>query len=196
MTQTAETRRHRSVPQREDAVFNWEDPLDLESELTEEERMVRDTARGYAQDKLFPRVLRDNREERFDRAIPQAIADPLSRDARLDGELGPRAGESEGAVAKGVGGQREPGRLGIDTHAGGSRNRLPHIRFKPRQQHIQRAPAVAFPREMRFAVRHRGGGTIREQRNNAEDDDCDQHFDQRERPLPVRRERHGRGLPR
>src|SRR4026208_1818142 len=52
-----------------DSDFNWEDPLDLESELTEEERMVRDTARGYAQDKLFPRVLLDNREERFDRAI-------------------------------------------------------------------------------------------------------------------------------
>src|SRR5205823_5285438 len=35
-----------------DADFNWEDPLDLESELTEEERMVRDTARSYAQEKL------------------------------------------------------------------------------------------------------------------------------------------------
>src|SRR6266508_840472 len=69
MTQTAETRRHHSAPQPEDAAFNWEDPLDLESELTEEERMVRDTARGYAQDKLFPRVLMDNREERFDRGI-------------------------------------------------------------------------------------------------------------------------------
>src|SRR5262249_21401634 len=34
--------------------FSWEDPLDLEGELTEEERMVRDTARHYAQDKLFP----------------------------------------------------------------------------------------------------------------------------------------------
>src|SRR5262249_44612321 len=51
------------------ADFNWEDPLDLESELTEEERMVRDTARGYAQGKLFPRVLIANREERFDREI-------------------------------------------------------------------------------------------------------------------------------
>src|SRR5207302_3480806 len=49
--------------------FNWEDPLDLESELSEEERMVRDTARGYAQDKLFPRVLSAYREERFDREI-------------------------------------------------------------------------------------------------------------------------------
>src|SRR5499425_552043 len=69
MPQTAETRSHRAAPQREDAAFNWEDPLDFEGELTEEERMVRDTARGYAQDKLFPRVLMDNREERFDRAI-------------------------------------------------------------------------------------------------------------------------------
>ena len=69
MPQTAETRSHRAAPQREDAAFNWQDPLDFEGELTEEERMVRETARGYAQDKLFPRVLMDNREERFDRAI-------------------------------------------------------------------------------------------------------------------------------
>ena len=46
-----------------DADFVWEDPLDLESQLTEEERMVRDTARGYAQEKLFPRVLKAYREE-------------------------------------------------------------------------------------------------------------------------------------
>ena len=62
MTQTAETRSHRSVPPREDTAFNWEDPLDLETELTEEERMVRATARGYAQNKLSPRVLMDTRE--------------------------------------------------------------------------------------------------------------------------------------
>jgi glutaryl-CoA dehydrogenase len=36
--------------------FNWQDPLDLESQLTEEERMIRDAARAYAQDKLQPRV--------------------------------------------------------------------------------------------------------------------------------------------
>jgi glutaryl-CoA dehydrogenase len=52
-----------------DADFNWEDPLDLEGELSEEERMVRDTARGYAQEKLFPRVLKAYREESFDREI-------------------------------------------------------------------------------------------------------------------------------
>jgi len=47
--------------------FNWEDPLDLEGELTAEERMVRDTARGFAQDKLFPGVIEAFREETFDR---------------------------------------------------------------------------------------------------------------------------------
>ena len=36
--------------------FNWEDPFLLEQQLTEEERLVRETARQYAQDKLAPRV--------------------------------------------------------------------------------------------------------------------------------------------
>jgi len=49
------------------AEFNWEDPLDLEGELTPEERMVRDTVRGYAQDKLFPGVIEAFREEKFNR---------------------------------------------------------------------------------------------------------------------------------
>jgi len=53
----------------QEQAFSWEDPLDLEGELTEEERMVRDTARHYAQDKLFPRVIKAFREESFDRAI-------------------------------------------------------------------------------------------------------------------------------
>src|SRR5437588_3074756 len=39
-----------------DAAFVWEDPLDLESELTEDERMVRNTTRGFAQSYLMPRV--------------------------------------------------------------------------------------------------------------------------------------------
>ena len=70
MSQAAETHvRGSPGPIKDDAPFNWEDPLDLEGELTEEERMVRDTARGYAQDKLFPRVLSAYREERFDREI-------------------------------------------------------------------------------------------------------------------------------
>src|ERR1700738_843707 len=69
MPQTAEKLEQRPQPPGTEAHFNWDDPLDLEGELTPEECMVRDTARGYAQDKLFPRVLLDNREERFDPAI-------------------------------------------------------------------------------------------------------------------------------
>jgi glutaryl-CoA dehydrogenase len=49
--------------------FNWEDPLLLEAQLTDEERMVRDAARAYAQDKLMPRVIEANRHERFDRDV-------------------------------------------------------------------------------------------------------------------------------
>jgi glutaryl-CoA dehydrogenase len=51
------------------SVFNWEDPLDMESQLTEEERMIRDTARAFAQDKLQPRVKAAFRDEKFDREI-------------------------------------------------------------------------------------------------------------------------------
>lgn len=49
--------------------FNWCDPLNIESVLTEEERMIRDTAHEYAQDKLMTRVLVANRKEQFDREI-------------------------------------------------------------------------------------------------------------------------------
>ncbi|MDH3474286.1 MAG: acyl-CoA dehydrogenase [Rhodospirillales bacterium] len=51
------------------AVFAWDDPLLLEEQLTEEERMVRDAARDYCQDKLMPRILEANRHETFDRGI-------------------------------------------------------------------------------------------------------------------------------
>ncbi|MFC3226617.1 acyl-CoA dehydrogenase [Marinibaculum pumilum] len=51
------------------AAFDWEDPLGLEQNLTEEERMVRDTARDYAQEKLSPRVIEAWREEKTDPAI-------------------------------------------------------------------------------------------------------------------------------
>jgi glutaryl-CoA dehydrogenase len=50
-------------------VFTWEDPLLIEAQLTDEERMVRDSARAYAQDKLMPRVVEANRHERFDREV-------------------------------------------------------------------------------------------------------------------------------
>ncbi len=49
--------------------FQWDDPFLLENQLSEEERLVRDTARDYAQDKLMPRILEANRHETFDREI-------------------------------------------------------------------------------------------------------------------------------
>src|SRR3954451_6974163 len=50
-------------------VFDWADPLLVEDMLREEERLGRDSVRAYCQEKLFPRVLTANREERFDREI-------------------------------------------------------------------------------------------------------------------------------
>jgi glutaryl-CoA dehydrogenase len=49
--------------------FSWEDPLDLASRLSEDERMVWESARAYAREKLLPRVVSAYAEERFDREI-------------------------------------------------------------------------------------------------------------------------------
>src|ERR1700756_5458065 len=49
--------------------FQWDDPLDLTSRLSEEERMVADAARVYAREKLLPRAVSAFAEERFDREI-------------------------------------------------------------------------------------------------------------------------------
>jgi len=51
------------------AAFQWDDPLLLEDLLTDEERMVRDAARAYCQEKLMPRVVEANRHEKFHREI-------------------------------------------------------------------------------------------------------------------------------
>jgi glutaryl-CoA dehydrogenase len=49
--------------------FDWQDPLLFESQLTDEERMLRDQFRSYCQEKLMPRILQANRNEVFDKAI-------------------------------------------------------------------------------------------------------------------------------
>ncbi len=49
--------------------FQWDDPFLLDDQLDEDERLIRDTARDYAQDKLMPRILEANRHERFDREV-------------------------------------------------------------------------------------------------------------------------------
>src|SRR3546814_18849405 len=51
------------------AHFNWEDPLLLDQQLTEEERMVRNSAAQFAADKLAPRVLEAFRHEQTDPAL-------------------------------------------------------------------------------------------------------------------------------
>jgi glutaryl-CoA dehydrogenase len=51
------------------ARFDWADPLLLDAQLTEEERMVRETARAYAQERLAPRALEMFRSEKVDAAI-------------------------------------------------------------------------------------------------------------------------------
>ena len=76
-----------------DGDFQWEDPLDLEGELAEEERMVRDTARGFAQDYLMPRVIAAYREETYD-------PDMLPEMGKL-GLLGPTIPEDYGGAGLG-----------------------------------------------------------------------------------------------
>jgi glutaryl-CoA dehydrogenase len=51
------------------AAFDWQDPMFLEQQLGEEERMIRDAAREYCQQKLMPRVQMANRDEVFHREI-------------------------------------------------------------------------------------------------------------------------------
>jgi glutaryl-CoA dehydrogenase len=71
MTQTAR-KAHGPAPVAE---FNWEDPLDLEAQLTEDERMIRDSARAFCADKLATRVQKAFREERFDREIMNELGE-------------------------------------------------------------------------------------------------------------------------
>src|SRR5438132_8439688 len=51
------------------ASFQWDDPFLLDDQFTEDERMIRDTARAYAQDKLLPRIVKAYLEEKTAREI-------------------------------------------------------------------------------------------------------------------------------
>jgi glutaryl-CoA dehydrogenase len=53
--------------------FDWADPLGFDAQLREEERILRDSARRFADDVLVPRITRDFREERFDRLIAEEM---------------------------------------------------------------------------------------------------------------------------
>lgn len=66
-------------------VFQWEDPLLLDELLSDDERMIRDTAHDYCQNKLMPRVLEANRHETFDPAIMREMGELGLLGAMLDG---------------------------------------------------------------------------------------------------------------
>lgn len=55
--------------------FNWNDPFLLDDQLTDEERMVRDSTRSYARDQLMPRILEANRHEKFDPKIMREMGE-------------------------------------------------------------------------------------------------------------------------
>ncbi|MET0308853.1 MAG: acyl-CoA dehydrogenase [Sphingomonas sp.] len=73
--------------------FDWQDPFGLDAQLTDEERMVRDAARDYAQGELLPRVTSAFLDERFDREI-------MSEMGAL-GLLGPTIPETYGGAGLG-----------------------------------------------------------------------------------------------
>ncbi|KQQ58128.1 acyl-CoA dehydrogenase [Pseudomonas sp. Leaf129] len=70
------------------ASFNWIDPLLLDQQLTQEERMVRDSAEQYAQDKLMPRVLEAFRHETTDPSIFREMGEMGLLGATIPEEFG------------------------------------------------------------------------------------------------------------
>ncbi|NIJ32425.1 acyl-CoA dehydrogenase [Sphingomonas oligoaromativorans] len=79
--------------------LDWADPFDLSDQLTDEERLVRDTAYGYAQDKLLPRVTSAYLDERFDREIMSEMGELGLLGATIPHEYG---GAGLGYVAYGL----------------------------------------------------------------------------------------------
>ena len=68
--------------------FDWSDPFDLEHQLTDEERMVRETAESYAREKLLPRVTKAYLDESFDREILREMGELGLLGATIPGDYG------------------------------------------------------------------------------------------------------------
>ncbi len=79
--------------------FDWADPFDLDSQLTDEERLVRDTAEAYAQEKLQPRVTEAYLNESFDRSILSEMGELGLLGATVPNEYG---GAGVGYVSYGL----------------------------------------------------------------------------------------------
>ena len=69
-------------------IFDWTDPFFLDQQLSDEERMVRDTARQFSRDVLLPRVIEDFREERFDPEVMQQMGQLGLLGATIPAEYG------------------------------------------------------------------------------------------------------------
>ena len=65
--------------------FQWDDPFLLDDQLAEDERLIRDTAHEYCQEKLMPRILEAHRHETFDRAVFTEMGDLGLLGATIDG---------------------------------------------------------------------------------------------------------------
>jgi len=70
------------------AGFNWSDPLNWQNALSDEEKMIQESAHQYAQEKLMPRVLDANRNENFDRQIMNELGEMGLLGATLPEEYG------------------------------------------------------------------------------------------------------------
>ena len=68
--------------------FRWDDPLDMDSRLTDDEGMIRDAARSYAREQLLPRVVAAFRDETFDRSIMTEMGEMGFLGAMLPEEYG------------------------------------------------------------------------------------------------------------
>ena len=82
--------------------FQWDDPFFLDAQLTDEERMVRDTASAFAKDVLMPRVIQDFREESFDPAVMREMGQLGLLGSTIPEEFG---GAGLGHVAYGLAAQ-------------------------------------------------------------------------------------------
>ncbi|KPI44946.1 Glutaryl-CoA dehydrogenase, mitochondrial [Cyphellophora attinorum] len=67
------------------ATYQWDDPLNLDSLLTDEEKAIQETARSYCQERLMPRVLEAFRKEDYDKKILEEMGELGLLGATIDG---------------------------------------------------------------------------------------------------------------
>ena len=81
--------------------FNWEDPLLLDEQLSDEDKMVQKTARDYAQNKLLPGIIEANRHEKFDQNIMREMGELGLLGSTIDGYGCPGVSETTyGLIAR------------------------------------------------------------------------------------------------